>query len=146
MLEKYSKDFMQNLPHIEHLFFEILEIMFAPKQLIRHIAMISLLKVLLLIYSSYSTIWNKLLLLFSDHGRELQNLKEKLKLLNTYDEWQLVAGEIDKIHGHDIWRNEDTSTLYDSKMLQKRIVMTRDMLQRGDVFDLMFRLRGGLAR
>lgn len=146
IIEKYIKLFLHNIPYIENLCIEILEIMFAPKQVIRQIAMISLLQILLLIYSSFSIIWNKLLLLLTNSGRKLSYLKDKLKLLNNYDEWKVVAGEIDKIQGHDIWRNEDTSTLYDSKMLQKRIIMTRDMLQRGDVFDLMFRLRGGLAR
>ena len=146
IIEKYIKIFLLNIPYIENLCIEIFEIMFAPKQVIRQIAMISLLQILLLIYNSFSIIWNKLLLLLTNSGRKLSYLKEKLKLLNNYDEWKVIAGEIDKIQGHDIWRNEDTSTLYDSKMLQKRIIMTRDMLQRGDVFDLMFRLRGGLAR
>jgi len=146
IIEKYAKIFVNNIPYIENLCIEIFEIMFAPKQVIRQIAMISLLQILLLIYSSLSLIWKKLLLLLTNSGRKLSHLKDKLKLLNSYDEWKVVAGEIDKIQGHDVWRNEDTSTLYDSKMLQKRIIMTRDMLQRGDVFDLMFRLRGGLAR
>ena len=45
-----------------------------------------------------------------------------------------------------MWRKIDDCPLYDMKSLKKVIKGTNDMLVRGDVFDLMFRLRGGLCR
>lgn len=65
---------------------------------------------------------------------------------NSYAEWQRVASELDIEHGFGKWRRVNHCSLYDDKILEKRIQDMNDMLDRGDVFDLIFRLRGGLAR
>lgn len=48
--------------------------------------------------------------------------------------------------GYDKWRLQDESSLFDCSVLKKRIDDTAEMVRQGDVFRLMFRLRGGLAR
>ena len=48
--------------------------------------------------------------------------------------------------GYDKWRLQDESSLFDCNVLKKRINDTVEMVRQGDVFRLMFRLRGGLAR
>ena len=48
--------------------------------------------------------------------------------------------------GYDKWRLQDESSLFDCNVLKKRINDTMEMAKQGDVFRLMFRLRGGLAR
>lgn len=48
--------------------------------------------------------------------------------------------------GNDKWRKIDSSRLYDSKVLKKRTTDIRWMIDNNDIFNLMFRLRGGLAR
>lgn len=57
-----------------------------------------------------------------------------------------MAQLLDKERGLVKWRNDAECVLYDGAMLRKRIDGTKDVLRRGDVFNLMFRLRGGLAR
>ena len=64
----------------------------------------------------------------------------------SYGEWQTTANQLDTERGFDKWRAEKECSLYDYKMLQKRINSMNEMISRGDVFDLMFRIRGGLAR
>jgi hypothetical protein len=44
--------------------------------------------------------------------------------------------------GSDKWRLEDKSSLYDCNVLKKRIDDTLEMIKQGNVFTLMFRLRG----
>jgi hypothetical protein len=44
--------------------------------------------------------------------------------------------------GNDKWRLEDESSLYDCKVIKKRIDDTLEMIKQGNVFTLMFRLRG----
>lgn len=142
-LVKYGID---KLPDVERIILDLLDRMFAPRQIVRQIAMISVLQVLLMCYNQLSSVWTTIALNLSERGRKEKELLKKLKEANTYVEWQAAAQELDKFRGFDVWRNQDHSTLYDHRMLQKRIVFTREMLRRGDVFDLMFRMRGGLAR
>lgn len=142
-LVKYGID---KLPDVERIILDLLDRMFAPRQIVRQIAMISVLQVLLMCYNQLSSVWTTIALNLSERGRKEKELLKKLKEAHTYVEWQAAAQELDKFRGFDVWRNQDHSTLYDHRMLQKRIVFTREMLRRGDVFDLMFRMRGGLAR
>eukprot|EP01035_Chromulina_nebulosa_P019747 gene19747-25679_t len=64
----------------------------------------------------------------------------------SYDEWKALAEELDSLQGWNIWRKEEFCPFYDYKVVSKRIRDTKDMIKKGDVFHLMFRLRGGLAR
>lgn len=140
---KYGID---HVPDIERLILDLLDRMFSPRQIMRQIAMISVLQVVLMCYTQLSAVWTNISLRLTERGRKEKSLLEQLKLSRTYQDWQHAAQELDKFRGFDVWRNQDHSTLYDHRMLQKRIVFTREMLRRGDVFDLMFRMRGGLAR
>jgi hypothetical protein len=142
-LVKYGID---KLPDIERIVFDLMDRMFSPKQILRQIAMISVLQVALMCYNSLSDVWTKIAQNLTERGRKEKALLKRLKEAKTYVDWQEAAQDLDRFRGYDIWRKQDHSTLYDHKMLQKRIVFTREMLRRGDVFDLMFRMRGGLAR
>ena len=48
--------------------------------------------------------------------------------------------------GYDKWREKETSIFYDHRIIQKRIRDLNWMRNTNDIFNLMFRLRGGLAR
>lgn len=63
-----------------------------------------------------------------------------------YEEWKSLAEELDRVYGREKWRRQDESPLYDARVLRKRIQDIRSMIKEADVFNLMFRLRGGLAR
>ena len=142
-LVKYGID---KVPDIERGLIDLLDRMFAPRQIVRQIAMISVLQVVLMFYSSLSSVWTSISLNLTEKGRREIAMIAELKKSKTYAEWQIAAQNLDKLRGFDVWRQQDQSTLYDHRMLQKRILFTREMLRRGDVFDLMFRMRGGLAR
>jgi len=65
----------------------------------------------------------------------------------NYQEWLKLASELDVLRGLDKWRQDERDTpLLDAKLMRRRIRDTERMLDSGDLFDLMFRLRGGLAR
>jgi TAG lipase / steryl ester hydrolase / phospholipase A2 / LPA acyltransferase len=135
-----------NIPNIEKLVIDVIEATFAPKQIARQIAMISFLQLTLTCYSSLSSAWTAVTVNMTERGRKEKKLMAKLKDTRTYTEWQAVALELDEMRGFNNWRHEKHSTLYDYKVLEKRIRFTRETIKRGDVFDLIFRMRSGLAR
>jgi TAG lipase/steryl ester hydrolase/phospholipase A2/LPA acyltransferase len=137
---------LEYIPNIEKFVIDILDTMFAPKQIARQIAMISALQVLVVFYQGLGTIGKTLHMKFTDKGRKEKELLDNLADATSFSDWQKVAYKLDEHRGFDQWRNIDDSTLYDAKTLTKRISGTSEMLDRGDVFNLMFRLRGGLAR
>jgi len=84
--------------------------------------------------------------IFTPKGRKLKELRHRWRNSNTYEEWASVAYDLDRVNGFDKWRREDYCPFIDCKSISKRIRDTMDMMDRGDVFHLMFRLRGGLSR
>eukprot|EP01032_Pedospumella_encystans_P008825 gene8825-10437_t len=145
-IDRMVKLGIDKVPDVERFVLNLLDQMFAPRQIARQIAMISVLQVVLMCYSQLSSVWTKISLNLTEKGRKEKAMIQELKNAETYSEWQIAAQNLDKLRGFDVWRQQDHSTLYDHRMLQKRILFTREMLRRGDVFDLMFRMRGGLAR
>jgi len=57
-----------------------------------------------------------------------------------------IAEQIDNIQGNDIWRTDPSCPLYESDRINSRIDELVHLMRRRDVFDLMFTLRGGIAR
>lgn len=73
-------------------------------------------------------------------------LEKQLKQVKTYEEWQVIATQLDELRGYDKWREKEQSDLYDYKVLKKRMRDIKWMINNHDIFNLMFRLRGGLSR
>ncbi len=73
-------------------------------------------------------------------------VKRQLENASSYEEWHSYASELDHLTRKDIWRQENASLFYDQKTIKMRINDTLDMLRRGDIFNLIFRMRGGLSR
>jgi hypothetical protein len=48
--------------------------------------------------------------------------------------------------GFDTWRRQPESKLYDCRVLQRNISELTGLITKGDVFNLIFRLRGSLTR
>jgi len=134
------------LPIAEKFAIDTLDAMFAPKQILRQILLILAVRVVLFGQSLSSRIGYKLYCLLSKQGREEQQLLDKLANVKTYTDWRDIAAQLDVMRGIDKWRHVENSTFYDSKVMKRRIKDTLEMVERGDVFDLMFRMRGGLAR
>lgn len=137
---------LEYIPNIEKFIIDMLDTLFAPKQILRQIAMISALQVLVILYQGLGKVGNALYTQFTEIGRKEKQLLNELAEATSFTDWQNVALKLDELRGVDEWRKIDECQLYDNKTLTKRILGTSEMLERGDVFNLMFRLRGGLAR
>ena len=83
---------------------------------------------------------------FSSRSRLIRNLVAKQEIADSQDDWMDLAEQIDNIQGNDLWRSEPSCPLYESDRISSRIDEFVHLMRRGDVFDLMFTLRGGIAR
>ena len=83
---------------------------------------------------------------FSSRSRLIRQLETKQKIAETQDEWMNLAEQIDNIQGNDVWRSDPTCPLYEADRISSRIDEFVHLMRRSDVFDLMFTLRGGIAR
>jgi hypothetical protein len=146
MVDKGLKFSISMIPVAERLAIDVLDAMFAPKQILRQILIIMCIQASLLTFNSISEVIGNLLSYVTERGRTEKRLIEQLHNAKSYTEWRAIASRLDELHGHEAWRHEEDSVLYDCRMVKKRINGTIEMLERGDVFDLMFRLRGGLSR
>jgi hypothetical protein len=140
---KYGID---KTPDLERLLMQIIDSLFYPRLIVKQIAVISVIQVLLMCVSSLNNLWDKVVMRITSRGRKKKALLDKMKETKSFDEWQDAAIELDVLQGNDLWRVEDDSSLVDHKTLQRRIMFIQEMLRRGDIFDLMFRLRSGLSR
>ena len=134
------------LPKWEALILEILEIMFSPRQLFRQVVIISAVQMLIMAGVAMQETGNSLIRYLSKAERDQKKIEDDLSRAVNYREWRVVAEKLDFSRGNDKWRLQDESSLYDCNVLRKRIDDTMEMAKQGDVFRLMFRLRGGLAR
>jgi len=134
------------LPLAKELAVDVLDIMFSPRQILRQMAIVVAIKFLLLGYDGGNKILGALSYFFSKKGKEEKRLLEQLAIAKSYLEWKEIALKLDEMDDLDVWRYTKDSTLYDEKVVERRIKQTLEMLDRGDVFDLIFRFRGGLAR
>lgn len=137
---------IEAIPHIEAAILNTVDKFFSYRQVVRQILILSALQILIICFDVLSDLWQKIKQRLTEHGRKEETLLRRLKEASSYEQWQEIAVEIDKLRGNHKWRSFDNSRFYDAKMLKKRMASTDEMIQRGDVFNLMFRLRGGLAR
>jgi hypothetical protein len=135
-----------NIPMIEKWLIDSLDAMFAPKLIIRQAITIAAIQVTLLTWNSASDILTFFYQMFSSRGKKEKKLIEQVSSSRSYPEWKHYASQLDTFRGLDSWRLNPGSKLYDYKLVKKRIEGTKEMLNRGDVFDLMFRIRGALSR
>ena len=137
----------QALPRLEQVAYKTIDALFAPRQIALHIALSSLLHLLVLTWKtsgkSVERLWQRL---FSAVGRKRFQIERSMDCCASYQEWLKLANELDVLRGLDKWRAQEDSPLMDAPVLRRRIGDTQRMLSAGDVFDLMFRLRSGLAR
>jgi hypothetical protein len=134
------------LQELERMAFELIEFAFGPKRIIYHVLLVAFLQSagmgIKLIRDAFKYSFSFL----SAKGKKTLELMDKLGTAKDYAEWRKLALEMDVLVGADAWRSKDDSALIDSKIIKKRIADINDMMRRGDVFEMMFRLRGGLAR
>jgi TAG lipase/steryl ester hydrolase/phospholipase A2/LPA acyltransferase len=119
-----------------------------PAQILQQLIVSGSLQLLVMFFTaSYSIFGSYIAILLSKNKRKIQELTRKLeKECANYDEWIQLADELDRLNGSDKWRKSEDSLLCDCSILKRRTKDLVEMINTGDLFNLMFRLRGGLAR
>lgn len=64
----------------------------------------------------------------------------------TYSEWLEAAQKLDTIEGHDRWKLQDESDLYDANLIRQRLADMRRLEAENDIEGIMFHLRSGMVR
>ncbi len=119
-----------------------------PAQILQQLIVSGSLQLLVMFFTaSYSIFGSYIAILLSKNKRKIQELTRKLeKECTSYDEWIQLANELDILNGSDKWRKSEDSLLCDCLILKRRTKDLIEMINTDDLFNLMFRLRGGLAR
>ena len=145
-----SKHFLnllvRELPYIEGIFFTALDYIFTPRQIFRQLLLAFGIQIGLVTLQKLNHFLQFSLDSLSEEGRQKRKIQLFMARSSSFAEWQHHAQTLDKMLGYDNWRKEDKSSLYDDKVIRKRIENIKTMIKNKDVFDLIFRLRGGLAR
>lgn len=135
-----------HLPHAEKLLWEAIDVVFSPKTIIRQIVAAAVLQTCLITWQQIYVLARRFMNRFSRNGRQIMLTRRAMRAATTYDEWVSQAERLDGLEGHEAWRKDPNSKLYDKRLLQRRIEELEALMADGNVFDLMFRMRGGLAR
>lgn len=133
-------------PMIKSAVFQFIEFAFGPRQIINHLLFLLGLQWVTITIEGIRSITSFGMSFLTSKGRKQLFLLQSLNKAKSYEEWQRIASELDRLRGFDEWQMIDVSSLYDYRVLKKRITDTIQMINQGDIFNLMFRMRGGLAR
>lgn len=146
VLDEAIKLFMLYLPDMQRVASEAIEVVFVPKIIARQLALAIALETGAVTTNQVLSVVQRIYCNFSSRSRLIRHLETKQKQAETQDEWMDLAEQIDNIQGNDVWRTEPTCRLYESDRISSRIDEFVHLIRRRDVFDLMFTLRGGIAR
>ena len=135
-----------NYATIEAFCVQLIEFSFGPKQIFYYILIIIGLQSCTMTYDTMKDLTRYIFSMLTTSGRKKYQLTSQLDNAKSYEEWKRIASELDRLQRYDEWRLINVSNLYDYRVLRKRILDTIQMINHGDIFSLMFRLRGGLAR
>ncbi|CBN75175.1 conserved unknown protein [Ectocarpus siliculosus] len=140
------KHVSDRMPGLEAFTLEILDTIFAPRLVLRHLMVAVALQTGLLTYNGLVVVANRLLSRLSTRHGEAKAYRHKMRTAKNYEEWRMYAERVDHLEGHDEWRKRPDSLLYNHKVLQQQISDLNAMINAEDVFGLMFRLRCSLSR
>ena len=133
---------INHLPLCERMLFDAFELLFAPRHIMRQLLLSAAVSGLIMGGKMLGNVGNAIVVFLSKAEREQKDVMNQLNKARRYAEWRLLAERLDFMRGVDKWRMNDKSSLYDFQVLKKRINDTIEMIQQGDVFRLMFRMRG----
>ena len=145
-VDKTLRLLSEKAPGLELWLIEALDTIFAPRLLLRHLLAAVALQAGLITWNMAATFTGRLLGRFNRKHRALKEARMAMRDARDYEEWKLAAERLDELEGHREWRIRPESLLYDHEVLQSQIDELNAMMQKQDVFGLMFRLRGSLSR
>lgn len=146
LLDEASNILMANLPEMRRIASEAIEVVFMPKAIAKQVALAIILETGAVTINQVMNIIKRIYCNFSSRSRLIRQLEDRQKTADTQDEWMNLAEQIDNIQGNDVWRSEQSCALYESDRISSRVDELVHLMRRRDVFDLMFTLRGGIAR
>jgi len=153
MVDAIVKKLLMNWSTIEASFlshaWELGDTLFAPRLVIRQLVIATLIQAGIMSTRGVYSLCKVVLHRMSSRGRKLRQIEEDMANSLSYKEWVSHAEELDELQGLNKWREDDqdaSCNLFNLKVLKRRISDIRSMMNRGDIFDIMFRLRSGLAR
>ncbi len=104
--------FDDGLPVAENLALDLLDAMFAPKQILRQIMIILSIQCSLLALNRLYDLAQGVLSYVTEKGRRERELIERLQNAKTYREWQEIARNLDELRGCMKWREQGRSIYY----------------------------------
>eukprot|EP01041_Mallomonas_annulata_P011153 gene11153-23313_t len=134
------------LPDAEKIVIKFLDSIFIPRQIMTQVIIAIGIHTGLVSFQAITSLLQYFVDILSEKGNRKRKIQLNMENANSYGEWKHLAEQLDEMLGLTKWREIENSPLYDSRVLKKRIYDLRSMIRRNDVFGLMFRLRGGLAR
>ena len=137
---------IEKLPTAERVLWEIVDGIFGPKQFIKHILIGAALHLTLVSGRFFHRVLRRAVSAFSEHTARVSRLRLSMRNAGNYAEWKILAEELDKVERGDEWRKDPESRLYDFRVLRRSIDEMNQLISSGEVFNLMFRLRGSLNR
>jgi TAG lipase/steryl ester hydrolase/phospholipase A2/LPA acyltransferase len=149
-LEKYIhillEKIVEGVPRWQSLAWKFVDLAFGPRQILFQLGLVASLQLTAMGYESFRAILKGMAAVLSSRRRRMHQLQSLMVTAESYEQWEKYALELDHLNGYDEWRKVDESSLIDHVVIKKRIEDTENMIRSGNVFDLMFKLRGGLAR
>ena len=73
-------------------------------------------------------------------------LREKMKHVKSYKEWESYAKLLDHLEGHNWWKNERVSSSYDYDRIESRLLMMRHLRKKNNIKTLTHCLRQDLVK
>lgn len=145
------KEIVANWGKIETSFLEssfvVVDTLFAPRQVFRQLIVAWMIQGSIMSTRGLYSMCYSMIQRLTPKGRELRRVEEGMANAKSYDEWKALADEHDSITGQQFWRNDSKRcSLFNVRVIKRRIEDMRRMRQSGDIFQLMFRMRSGMAR
>ena len=145
-MHRASQLLVANLPTIQKVTMDVIEAVFVPRAIAKQLAILIALETGLMTVQQLSKILGLLLSNFSSRSRLIRQLEQEQQRAVTQDEWMDLAERIDTIQGNDVWRSDPECALYERERIKARVDEFVHLMRRQDIFELMFVLRGGIAR
>lgn len=146
LLELVTDLIIEHAPTVRRIASDVIETVFVPRAMAKQLALAVALETGALTLDQFSHFLHYLSSSFSSRSKLIRHLRTEQRRAQNQDEWMDLAERIDSIQANDAWRSDPTCPLYESERIGSRVDEMISLMRRRDVFDLMFTLRGGIAR
>lgn len=133
-------------PVLQEMSLELLDTVFVPKYVVKQLLLAIALETGVLTYRQLTIIVKALTSNFSSRKRLIASLERQQRAAESQDDWMCLAEAIDQAQGNTVWRSDPECALYEQERITARIDEFVHLMRRRDIFELMFILRGGIAR